>query len=123
MLVDPHPAADTTPKDDSKLLDNGDTVSGMVLPIPSALASKISKSNLEFFAVKFCPYQPLNADPVFAAVSKKHVSCNPPNILKSTLIPRPQVVVGKISPKSEPDGIFKTLRLVRDDDVGPITHI
>ncbi|KAF4512975.1 hypothetical protein G6O67_000298 [Ophiocordyceps sinensis] len=27
----------------------------------------------EFFDVKFCPYQPLDCDPVFAAVSKKHV--------------------------------------------------
>ncbi|KAE9566999.1 hypothetical protein CGMCC3_g16869 [Colletotrichum fructicola] len=27
----------------------------------------------EFFDVKFCPYQPLNARPVFAAVSKKHI--------------------------------------------------
>lgn len=28
----------------------------------------------EFFDVKFCPYQPLDASPIFAAVSKKHVS-------------------------------------------------
>jgi polycomb protein EED len=28
----------------------------------------------EFFDVKFCPYQPLDAPPVFAAISKKHVS-------------------------------------------------
>ncbi|KAF5635182.1 hypothetical protein F25303_8553 [Fusarium sp. NRRL 25303] len=27
----------------------------------------------EFFDVKFCPYQPLDAQPVFAAISKKHV--------------------------------------------------
>jgi hypothetical protein len=27
----------------------------------------------EFFAVKFCPYQPLDQSPIFAAVSKKHV--------------------------------------------------
>ncbi|KAL6920777.1 hypothetical protein FSHL1_004754 [Fusarium sambucinum] len=27
----------------------------------------------EFFDVKFCPYQPLDAPPVFAAISKKHV--------------------------------------------------
>ncbi|KAH7198618.1 WD40-repeat-containing domain protein [Fusarium flagelliforme] len=27
----------------------------------------------EFFDVKFCPYQPLDAAPVFAAISKKHV--------------------------------------------------
>lgn len=30
-------------------------------------------STLEIFAVEFCPYQPLNCDPVFAVVSKKHV--------------------------------------------------
>lgn len=28
----------------------------------------------EFFDIKFCPDQPLNNDPVFAAVSKKQVS-------------------------------------------------
>lgn len=33
-----------------------------------------ANSHLEFFDVKFCPYQPLDCDPVFAAVSKKHVS-------------------------------------------------
>ncbi|CAM1511124.1 Fc.00g086370.m01.CDS01 [Cosmosporella sp. VM-42] len=27
----------------------------------------------EFFDAKFCPYQPLDRDPIFAAVSKKHV--------------------------------------------------
>lgn len=27
----------------------------------------------EFFDVKFYPYNPIGADPVFAAVSKKHV--------------------------------------------------
>ncbi|KAF4446487.1 hypothetical protein F53441_9891 [Fusarium austroafricanum] len=27
----------------------------------------------EFFDVKFCPYQPLDAAPIFAAISKKHV--------------------------------------------------
>lgn len=40
------------------------------------LAAFLAKSyhNTEFFDVKFCPYQPLDCDPVFAAVSKKHVS-------------------------------------------------
>lgn len=36
----------------------------------------------EFFDVKFCPFQPLDCDPVFAAVSKKHVSrarCSSPS--------------------------------------------
>ena len=27
----------------------------------------------EFFDVKFYPYNPVGADPIFAAVSKKHV--------------------------------------------------
>jgi hypothetical protein len=31
------------------------------------------RKRLEIFAVEFCPYQPLEADPVFAVVSKKHV--------------------------------------------------
>ncbi|KAK4065711.1 uncharacterized protein Triagg1_8480 [Trichoderma aggressivum f. europaeum] len=28
---------------------------------------------IEFFDVKFCPYQPLDHEPVFAAISKKHI--------------------------------------------------
>lgn len=32
----------------------------------------------EFFDIKFCPDQPLNSDPVFAAVSKKQVSLPAP---------------------------------------------
>lgn len=39
----------------------------------------------EFFDVKFCPYQPLNARPVFAAVSKKHVSA-PPELLPQPML-------------------------------------
>ena len=30
--------------------------------------------DIEFFDVKFCPFHPLDCDPVFAAISKKHVS-------------------------------------------------
>ncbi|KAH8719045.1 Polycomb protein esc [Beauveria bassiana] len=43
-------------ENDTRFLNNGDDVP-------------------EFFDVKFCPYQPLDCDPVFAAVSKKHASC------------------------------------------------
>ncbi|KAH7327883.1 WD40-repeat-containing domain protein [Stachybotrys elegans] len=41
-------------ENDTKFIDNDDNVA-------------------EFFDVKFCPYQPLDKDPVFAAVSKKHI--------------------------------------------------
>lgn len=34
----------------------------------------LTEHSVEFFDVKFCPYQPLDRDPVFAAVSKKHAS-------------------------------------------------
>ncbi|RBQ70180.1 hypothetical protein VDGD_21526 [Verticillium dahliae] len=43
-----------TPEDDTRFLSQEDNVP-------------------EYFAVQFCPYQPVDADPVFAAVSKKHV--------------------------------------------------
>ncbi|KAF7560784.1 hypothetical protein G7046_g3366 [Stylonectria norvegica] len=51
-------------------------------PLPSAILSHRTNDTkfldsddnvAEFFDVKFCPYQPLDCDPVFAAVSKKHV--------------------------------------------------
>jgi hypothetical protein len=40
----------------------------------------------EFFDVKFCPYQPLDQDAIFAAISKKHVSVThvPNNLLSQT---------------------------------------
>lgn len=40
---------------------SGELLSGLIFPYE------------EFFDVKFCPYQPLDQDAVFAAVSKKHV--------------------------------------------------
>jgi polycomb protein EED len=56
-------------------------------------------STREIFAVEFCPYQPLDADPVFAVVSKKHVAIcklSREHILKT--------------------GMVKTIKLLRDDD-------
>ncbi|GKU07556.1 unnamed protein product [Fusarium langsethiae] len=49
-------------ENDTEFLEN-DNVAGMVLSF--LLLDK-------FFDVKFCPYQPLDAAPVFAAISKKH---------------------------------------------------
>lgn len=49
-----------------------------VRSIPTANSTRLCSlhahdSLLEFFDVKFYPYDPDGADPVFAAVSKKHV--------------------------------------------------
>lgn len=40
----------------------------------SAVFTCAHNCSLEFFDVKFYPYDPDGAEPVFAAVSKKHVS-------------------------------------------------
>ncbi|ROT38737.1 WD40 repeat-like protein [Sodiomyces alkalinus F11] len=55
----------------------------------------------EYFDVQFCPYQPLDADPVFAAVSKKHVVvCRLTNNTKDDTSPP-----------------YSILQVIRDDDV------
>ncbi|KID61922.1 WD40 domain-containing protein, partial [Metarhizium hybridum] len=51
----------------------------------------------EFFDIKFCPYQPLDCDPVFAAVSKKHI------------------VICKLSPRGESNPC-DIINIIRDDD-------
>ncbi|UPL02663.1 hypothetical protein LCI18_013597 [Fusarium solani-melongenae] len=53
----------------------------------------------EFFDVKFCPYQPLDASPVFAAVSKKHV------------------VICRLNQTSNDTTPCEVLSVIRDDDV------
>ncbi|KAF4982083.1 hypothetical protein FZEAL_2235 [Fusarium zealandicum] len=53
----------------------------------------------EFFDVKFCPYQPLDSNPVFAAVSKKHV------------------VVCSLSQDPGDANPCEVLSVIRDDDV------
>jgi polycomb protein EED len=52
----------------------------------------------EFFDVKFCPYQPLDQDPVFAAVSKKHI------------------VLCRLSHNSGDSNPCKVIGVIRDDD-------
>ncbi|KAG8414292.1 hypothetical protein J3459_014885 [Metarhizium acridum] len=52
----------------------------------------------EFFDIKFCPYQPLDCDPVFAAVSKKHI------------------VVCKLSPSTGESNPCDIINIIRDDD-------
>lgn len=37
------------------------------------LCAELTRPCVEFFDVKFYPYDPIGSDPVFAAVSKKHV--------------------------------------------------
>ncbi|KAK7423774.1 hypothetical protein QQZ08_008929 [Neonectria magnoliae] len=53
----------------------------------------------EFFDVKFCPYQPLDCDPIFAAVSKKHV------------------VICRLSQSSGDANPCEIITVIRDDDV------
>ncbi|KAH7133473.1 WD40-repeat-containing domain protein [Dactylonectria macrodidyma] len=55
--------------------------------------------SFEFFDVKFCPYQPLDCDPIFAAVSKKHV------------------VICRLSQNSGDANPCAILNVIRDDDV------
>ncbi|PFH55188.1 hypothetical protein XA68_10469 [Ophiocordyceps unilateralis] len=52
----------------------------------------------EFFDVKFCPYQPLDCDAVFAAVSKKHV------------------VLCRLCQTAEDANPCEVIRVIRDDD-------
>ncbi|KAF4952384.1 hypothetical protein FGADI_6816 [Fusarium gaditjirri] len=56
----------------------------------------------EFFDVKFCPYQPLDAQPVFAAISKKHASL-------------PSVVICTLSQTAD-NNPCEVLSVIRDDD-------
>ncbi len=64
----------TCAQNDAKFLNNGDDVSGMVEAVVRQEKTLLTEHCVEFFDVKFCPYQPLDRDPVFAAVSKKHAS-------------------------------------------------
>ncbi|KAJ3474017.1 hypothetical protein NLG97_g10028 [Lecanicillium saksenae] len=68
----------------------------------------------EFFDVKFCPYQPLDYDPVFAAVSKKHArGSQSPLISRADQI---QVVICKLSPDTGDSNPCSILTIIRDDD-------
>lgn len=79
----------------------------------------------EFFDVKFYPYNPIGADPIFAAVSKKHV-CNPwspieriSKIISSysdKLTKILQVVVCRLS-QTAGGNPCQVIRVIRDDDV------
>lgn len=69
-------------QNDTRSLKNGDNVAGIhanpgrrfcdLWTLLYAITTD-TYGETEFFDVKFCPYQPLDRDPVFAAVSKKHV--------------------------------------------------
>ncbi|KAL0944209.1 embryonic ectoderm development protein [Colletotrichum truncatum] len=52
----------------------------------------------EFFDVKFCPYQPLDARPIFAAVSKKHI------------------VVCRLTATADDSNPCEIISIIRDDD-------
>ncbi|OHE90996.1 WD domain-containing protein [Colletotrichum orchidophilum] len=52
----------------------------------------------EFFDVKFCPYQPLDARPVFAAVSKKHI------------------IVCRLTAAADDSNPCEIISIIRDDD-------
>ncbi|TDZ16591.1 Polycomb protein esc [Colletotrichum orbiculare MAFF 240422] len=52
----------------------------------------------EFFDVKFCPYQPLDATPIFAAVSKKHI------------------IVCRLTSTADDSNPCEIISIIRDDD-------
>jgi hypothetical protein len=90
----------------SDILTEKKTAHGVCLPPTRGLGARLGRAGCaadqiaEIFAVEFCPYQPLDADPVFAVVSKKHVAIcklSREHILKT--------------------GMVKTIKLLRDDDV------
>ncbi|PWI70682.1 hypothetical protein PCL_13081 [Purpureocillium lilacinum] len=54
--------------------------------------------DIEFFDVKFCPFQPLDCDPVFAAISKKHI------------------VLCRLSQNSGDANPCEVIKIIRDDD-------
>ncbi|KAM3439205.1 hypothetical protein NHJ13734_003812 [Beauveria thailandica] len=70
----------------------------------------------EFFDVKFCPYQPLDCDPVFAAVSKKHASSKQEQARLNPRTDRIQVVVCKLSSDNGDSNPCSILSVIRDDD-------
>ncbi|KPM36205.1 hypothetical protein AK830_g10375 [Neonectria ditissima] len=100
-------------ENDTAFLDNEDNVAGSQLPnvsghsTPTVGACQLNLDLLansiapltEFFDVKFCPYQPLDCDPIFAAVSKKHV------------------VICKLSQSSGDANPCEIITVIRDDDV------
>ena len=53
----------------------------------------------EFWDAKFCPYQPLNQDPVFAAISMKHI------------------VICKVSSHAGDVNPCQVISVIRDEDV------
>ncbi|KAH6607893.1 WD40 repeat-like protein [Trichoderma cornu-damae] len=53
----------------------------------------------QFFDVKFCPYQPLDHEPVFAAISKKHV------------------VICRLTKDTDDVNPCHVINVLRDDDV------
>ncbi|KAK7981689.1 hypothetical protein PG996_009378 [Apiospora saccharicola] len=55
---------------------------------------------IEFFDVKFFPYLPADEDPIFAAISKKHI------------------VIYRLSSTSVPP--YELIQLIRDDDAGAV---
>lgn len=78
---------------------------------------------LEFFDVKFYPFDPLGTDPIFAAVSKKHV-CGHLHLYRelhsrdSFTEAIRQVLICRLVQGTESTNPCEVLRVIRDDDVG-----
>ncbi len=77
-------------------------------------------SILEFFDAKFYPYSPAGANPVFAAVSKKHV-CSLSHVESYFTSPsdfKKQAVICRLRDTKEKDANpCEILQVIRDADV------
>lgn len=76
----------------------------------------------EFFDIKFCPDQPLNHNPVFAAVSKKQVSAGA-GTTSARGSPMVQVVICRLAGGKDEPSPCETITIIRDTDVSLFAHV
>lgn len=94
-----------------------------VFSLPSQVARRCgweTDNPLEFFDVKFYPYNPPGAPPIFAATSKKHVSAAPYVSIQVASDPdlKAQVVICRLSqPPDKETNPCEVIQVIRDDDV------
>lgn len=88
------------------------------LPSPIGLGTRSANPVAEFFDIKFCPDQPLEHNPVFAAVSKKQVS-TPSQEPQASDAHRgyTQVVICRLSGGKDEPSPCETITIIRDTDV------
>ncbi|ODA78496.1 hypothetical protein RJ55_05877 [Drechmeria coniospora] len=96
-------------ENDTRFLEVDDVVAGKILSLcpdkkdDRFMRNEATTSNgyilsAEFFDVKFCPFQPLDCDPVFAAISKKHI------------------IICKLAQNSGDANPLEVINIIRDDD-------